>query len=324
MTDITPAAPYPVWVVRLLKYAGYYNLAWGVYILSRPFDFYRAFNPQTQAFPVYLYLLGVFVLGMGLVYLWTAHRPLQYWFLAAFGFFTKLVGPLGSYLLFLGPHPNWFNFGLSVVFNDLLWVAPLGLAAYSLFKAWQNTEAGIPRPFPDIMVDYHTQKGENLADLQAQKPVLLVFLRHFGCTFCRETLATLQSQKSTLEQKGTQLVLVHMASEAEASAYFQQYGLGEVSHLSDPACGLYRAFSLSRATFWQVFGPRVWRRGWQAGIRQGHGVGQLVGDGFRMPGVFLVYQNQLLQAYRHQSVADVPDYEALAHCALPSTPQAKS
>jgi len=34
-----------------------------------------------------------------------------------------------------------------------------------------------------------TQSGERLVELSEMSPVLLVFLRHAGCTFCREALA---------------------------------------------------------------------------------------------------------------------------------------
>jgi hypothetical protein len=41
-----------------------------------------------------------------------------------------------------------------------------------------------------------------------------------------------------------------------------------------------------------------------------------VGDGFRMPGVFLVHQNKILKSYKHQSAADVPDYQKLSICEI--------
>ena len=33
---------------------------------------------------------------------------------------------------------------------------------------------------PELLEKYQTQRGETLATLSAQQPVLLVFLRHFG------------------------------------------------------------------------------------------------------------------------------------------------
>jgi hypothetical protein len=57
-----------------------------------------------------------------------------------------------------------------------------------------------------------------------------------------------------------------------------------------------------------LFGPKVWWRGFQAGVLNRHGAGRLQGDGFQMPGVFLVFHGQILRSFRHQSAADRPDY----------------
>jgi hypothetical protein len=36
-----------------------------------------------------------------------------------------------------------------------------------------------------------------------------------------------------------------------------------------------------------------------------------MGDGFQMPGVFLLYHSEIIRSYRHQSAADRPDYMAI-------------
>jgi len=71
---------------------------------------------------------------------------------------------------------------------------------------------------------------------------------------------------------------------------------------------LYRAYDLDRGGFQQLLGPRVWWRGFKAAILRRHGVGKLVGDGFQMPGVFLVHNNRVLAAKRHDTAAERPDY----------------
>jgi hypothetical protein len=40
----------------------------------------------------------------------------------------------------------------------------------------------------------------------------------------------------------------------------------------------------------------------------------LMGDGFRMPGVFLVFEGKVIREYRHRSVADVAPFEYLSAC----------
>jgi hypothetical protein len=81
--------------------------------------------------------------------------------------------------------------------------------------------------------------------------------------------------------------------------------------VSDPQRSLYRAFGLRRGSLTEVFGPKVWWRGFEAGILGRHRVGRLEGDGFQMPGVFLIYHGEVIRSYRHQSAADRPDYVRL-------------
>ena len=61
----------------------------------------------------------------------------------------------------------------------------------------------------------------------------------------------------------------------------------------------------------------MWRRGYEAGVKAGHGVGKLAGDGFRMPGVFLLVDGLVVKDFRHQTAADRPDFRALAGCPVP-------
>ena len=42
-----------------------------------------------------------------------------------------------------------------------------------------------------ITSDLITRGGINILRLSHQQPVMLVFLRHFGCTFCREAMRDL-------------------------------------------------------------------------------------------------------------------------------------
>ncbi len=308
----------PVWIHYFLKFAGYYNLAWGIYILNYPLNFYQAFNPFTVQFPLLLYPFGVAVMIFGGFYLAAARKPFYYQWLIFLGLGSKLFGPLVAYFLILDSFFNQFNFLLHIVFNDLLWVIPMAVAFYIVFKESQNQESEDVASFPSVLHDFHTQDGISLAKLNQDQPILMVFLRHFGCTFCREALAGVAQQRNAIEKEGVKLVFVHMASEAEAQSYFEKYGLADVSRVSDVYCTLYRAFSLKRAKFGEVFGIKSFTRGFQAGILKRHGIGKLVGDGFRMPGVFLVHQNQILQSYRHTSAADVPDYTELATCAYVS------
>lgn len=103
-----------------------------------------------------------------------------------------------------------------------------------------------------------------------------------------------------------------MGTEEEAKAFFAQWGGADLPRISDPEARLYEGFGLRRGSLGEIFKPRVWKRGFEAAILNGFGVGRMAGDGFRMPGVFLIYQGRILKEFRHETPADRPDYVALA------------
>jgi hypothetical protein len=103
-----------------------------------------------------------------------------------------------------------------------------------------------------------------------------------------------------------------MGDETTSASLFAQYELGDVPRVSDPEAKLYRAFGLKRGSLAQVMGPAVWWRGFQSFILNRHRVGKLVGDGFQLPGVFLIQGGRILRSYIHQTSAERPDYVTLA------------
>jgi peroxiredoxin len=159
------------------------------------------------------------------------------------------------------------------------------------------------------------ERPESLFELSRRSPVLVVFLRHFGCTFCREALADVAARRAEIEGRGAKIVLVHMVDSTSARPHLAKYGLGKgsgVGHVSDPSRALYRAFDLKRGTFGQHFGPSSIVRALRAMIVDRHGLGRLAGDGFQMPGAFLVRNGAIVKAYRHRLSSDRPDYCEIA------------
>ena len=157
-----------------------------------------------------------------------------------------------------------------------------------------------------------TNQGSSLWQLTFERPVLLVFLRHFGCTFCREALADIARLKPEIEESGTQVVFVHMTDDKTAERYFNRYQLTGSIHISDPTCNSYASFGLIKGNFTQLFGLQSWIRGFQSGVIDGNGVGfKQVGDGFQMPGVFVIFRGTIREAFIHKLSHDRPDYSQL-------------
>ena len=159
-----------------------------------------------------------------------------------------------------------------------------------------------------------TNEGEALNSISNRQPVLLVFLRHFGCIFCREALSDISKRRAEIEEVGTKLVFVHMASNEIAQRYFQRYNLEGTPHIGDPECLFYTAFGLVKGSFTQLFGLSSWIRGFSAGVIKGHGVGPQLGDGFQMPGVFVIQDGEIKESFIHKLASDRPDYFKLVEC----------
>ena len=164
---------------------------------------------------------------------------------------------------------------------------------------------------PLVLGGYASQSGQTLAVL-AKQPLFLVFLRHFGCSFCREAVADLAAKRQTIEARGTPLAFVHLGTEEKAQWFFKPYGLVDVPRFSDPDGRLYEAFGLLRAELRQYLNSESIFRMLGA-MARGHFVGFPAGDIERMPGVFLMDRGEIKKAYRHKLVSDRPDYLALAN-----------
>jgi AhpC/TSA family len=162
-----------------------------------------------------------------------------------------------------------------------------------------------------LLTGYRAQTGETLRELTTGRPVLLVFLRHFGCTFCREAVNEISKKRATLESGGTRLAFVHLGTEEKANAFFTPYGLQDAPRFADPDGKLYEAFGLARAEWRQYLNQESILRMLVAWLN-GNFVGLPAGDVQRMPGAFLVKDGEIRKSFRHKLVSDRPDYLALA------------
>lgn len=155
-----------------------------------------------------------------------------------------------------------------------------------------------------------TKDGVDLATLSLLSPVLVVFLRHTGCMFCRETIAEIAKLRPGLERTGLRIVLVHHGRSVPMEQMLRKNGLGGLDRIYDADRSLYRAFGLRRGRAGQVFGISIWPRALSA-LRK-HGAGIPSGDPLQMPGVFLLHRCEVVQSFRHRRISDQPDYENMS------------
>jgi peroxiredoxin len=163
-----------------------------------------------------------------------------------------------------------------------------------------------------LLYDAHTESGKSLLALVDERPVLLVFLRHFGCSFCRQTLDDVSKIHPELDRRGVQVVFVHLGSPERAKPFFDYYRISWVERISDPEGRLYAApaFKLARVSLFQLIRPAVWIA-WIKGAVAAHGIGIIREDAQQMPGVFFLRDRRIANLFRHRTIADRPNYLAL-------------
>lgn len=169
---------------------------------------------------------------------------------------------------------------------------------------------------PGVMSDMITNRGVSLSEASDNSPVLLIFLRHFGCTFCREALADISDLREDIERLGVRIIFVHMTDNHTADPFFLRFGLDGAEHISDPMCQYYAAFGLVKGSYRQLYGLRSWIRGFESIVVEGNGYGAELGDGFQMPGIFVVHKRQIRGSFIHKYSSDRPDYVALTKSCL--------
>jgi len=303
----------PRWILWWLRAAALYNVAWGAWAVLWPQAFWSLVGMQPPNYPFLWQCIGMIVGVYGVGYWIAGGNAARHWPIVLVGLLGKVFGPIGFVWACWVERQVPPHFGLTILTNDLVWWVPFAMILRYAYLAdarnrrWVETQ---PQQIADLdaistVRDHH---GRTLAELSRGRDVLVVFLRHAGCTFCREALADLAKQQERLRGAGVAIALVSQSSDASMEKQCAQYGVRDAARFSDPQRVLYRAFELRRGTLSELFGPRLWIRGFSAGILAGHGIGALDGDGFQMPGAFLIRDGAIQRAFRHRDAADRPDY----------------
>lgn len=313
-------APTPTWLRRTLVLAGIYNLLWGGWVVLFPGSLFALAGLEPPVYPAIWQCVGMIVGVYGIGYLIASRDPVRHWPIVLVGLLGKVLGPIGFVYAALITDQLPGAFIWTIIPNDLIWWVPFSMLLIHSARTLQGGghDTAQSMGINAALRAHHDQHATPLSVLSDESPVMLVFLRHLGCTFCLETLQDLRAQRERIESRGVRPVIVHMSDDQSAEALFERYGLGDLSRVSDPEQALYRAFELRRAGVIDLFGPRVWGQGLRAVLR-GNGVGRLRGDGFQMPGVFIVHRGRVVEGYRHKAAGDRPGYQQMAAaCSLPA------
>ncbi len=313
VTEMVASARSARWPGLVLLGAGLTDIALGLALTIGPALFLAGAPTALDA--MLLRSAGATLVLVGIGLLFARFDAARFWPLVVVGLIGNVPGGIALSLLGDG-----FKGELVRVYWPLglraLWIVPLVMVLSRLWKAARAEGFELGTLAPDILEAYFematTQRGETIAEISSRQPVMLVLMRHAGCTFCREALSDLRAGRREIERQGVRIVLVHVSPESETEQICHHYEVDDLDRIADPEAEIYRVLGVGRGSMDALFGPRVWLRGIAAGVFGGHGLGQLAGDFLRMPGVFMIRNSRVVGAFRHRSAADRPDYVRLA------------
>ena len=148
----------------------------------------------------------------------------------------------------------------------------------------------------------------SLRDQLAGPTDLLVFLRHFGCIFCRETLTDLRTLHE--QEAGFPRPLFFFQGSPTEGRALLRGSWPQLRAISDPKAEFYEGFDVQRGGLIKMFGPGVWSAKTRAETK-GHRNGERMGDIWRMPGMFLTRGSSILWHHDFRHAGDHPDYQQL-------------
>jgi peroxiredoxin len=269
----------------------YYAL-FGVALLFLPSSQFPliGLDSTTAAWPLRLAAVMVCAFGVGI--LLPMQSPLKHWGITALITAGQLVMPLSTVLLIkAGDLPA--RVGVPMASVDLLFLFAALLAvkwtidlhASSQLTPDKSSTGGVDSsmivPLLEV-VPNGTSRSIN--ELSHEGPVLMLLLRHLGCTFCRETLSKLSENRQALEAHYRSIVIVSMSPVEEMIPLRKDYQLEDVLLLSDPERTFYRALQIPVGSFSQTLGWKTLKRGLFSGLLFRHGIGQVRADPFQLPG----------------------------------------
>lgn len=168
------------------------------------------------------------------------------------------------------------------------------------------------RALADLVLPDDEGNAHRLGDAWLIRPVVLAFLRHYGCIFCRRRVAQLVRYQNDVRAAGAGIALVGLGTPDMASDARRETGWRGPIYVDGDAAA-YRAAGLAKATIAGVFRPRVVLAALRA-RREGFRQGRTRGNPWQLGGTLVVAPgDRVLYAWRNRAADDdAPMEEVLA------------
>ncbi|GAP15700.1 peroxiredoxin [Longilinea arvoryzae] len=166
---------------------------------------------------------------------------------------------------------------------------------------------------PDVTLLNTVGEAVTLSSLWKERPLLLAFTRHFGCTQCKEMLEELVSGTEQISRAGLGIVVILQGTPETSAEFARQYAPG-LTCLADPERKAFRAYGLERGDLFQTFlNPKVW-----SAVSRSRKKGYIVEpppagqDAMQMSGTFIINRDgKIVLPYYYDHIADHPALDLL-------------
>lgn len=164
---------------------------------------------------------------------------------------------------------------------------------------------------PDAKLPDTSGRLRNLSEFWRDRPLLLIFLRHFGCSCLAERWEKLQHEVQEFRNAGAEVVAVAQG-EPERNAEVAKRRKYPFELLSDPSRELYREYGLLEGTPAQILHDFAWtpgdRKTGSEMVNSRRGTERAVVDSpWQLPGEFVVSESGVLYlTHRYQYCEDFP------------------
>jgi peroxiredoxin len=141
-------------------------------------------------------------------------------------------------------------------------------------------------------------------------PLAVAFMRHFGCSFCREHLARLDQARGEFQAAGGDVVAVFQNRGRQVRDFCHHRGVG-LECVGDPRREGYDAVGLKKGSWTEYLGPQLAKRYVRA-ARSGYLPGMPKGDVAQRPGTFVVgTDGRIAFAHYNRDSSDNPTTDAV-------------
>lgn len=181
---------------------------------------------------------------------------------------------------------------------------------------WTDLPPQLGDPAPDLALADPEGRVRRLSEFWRGRPVLVLFLRHFGCSCLAERWDRLKAELPAYEAAGAGVVTIVQAEPERTRAVAQRRGY-PFALLCDPERAAHARYGVLEGTAAQILHDFPWKpNDWQTGeqlLASRRGTERaLMDDPWQLPAEFLVTTDgRIAHAHRAQYCEDSPPMAVL-------------